>query len=353
MKAVIGAGLPFAISLALCFLSVGIIASWVESYESEIDPIFGYVFKAGRVGHWRTEGNGNGYWTSHGVRRARLPGKSEGPPILLVGNSFTEATQVNDAEHYAHILEKELAINGKSIPVLSFGKSGCTVADYIAEADKLKMVFQPRWVIVQVAERDFGGKSWDRTAPGFARFVRAAYHGGISVVSTPLRDRGQKSFLMRTFEEFPNLIPYCLIYDRLNEFEQWVQNEKPWFHATVPESGSAGPRSMISDYPVGEEMKLLADSFDHRMTLLYLPPFDPRKPLCEGETEALFRMVAETNGIRFVSLRGKFGELASEGKSPYGFSNTRFNYGHWNAYGHEAAAQLLLLDLLKMKHGIY
>src|SRR5258707_563754 len=93
-------------------------------------------------------------------------------------------------------------------------------------------------------------------------------------------------------------------------------------------------------------MQLLADVYQHRLTILYLPPFNPSKPSVPTEGEAILRNLAANSGLRFVSLRDKYQEMARKGRAPYGFSNTQFNHGHWNQFGHEAAAQLLFSNLM-------
>jgi hypothetical protein len=344
----------FAIGLVLSLLTVGLIATRVEWSETEIHPLFGAVFKANQVVRSHLEGDGVGYWTSNGVRRASLPMKSDGPPILLVGDSFTEGLQVSDAEHYGHILERQLQLVGRSIPVLTFGKSGCSVADYVAISTNLMAVYAPRWVIIQVQDGDLLGGAWGKNAPGFAKFVQAGGKNDIKVVVQPLPGTRKKSFFKWLAGEFPSALPYSFIYHRVKEFQRWFQTEKPWFRVNAQvATRSESMKPFGSEYPVDQEMKLLAEAFDHRLTLLYLAPFDPKNPAKESDGEVVLRKLATSTGIRFVSLRDKFPGLAQRGKSPYGFSNTQFNQGHWNSYGHEAAAQLLFNDLMTMPYDLH
>ena len=124
----------FSVGFAAALLVVGAIAARMHRFDEEAHPLLGGVPKAGQFGWDYLEGDGKGYWTSNGVRRATLPAESEGPPILLVGNSYTEGLSVTDEEHYGHLLEKELRLKKKYVPILSYGKSGASVADYVVNA---------------------------------------------------------------------------------------------------------------------------------------------------------------------------------------------------------------------------
>ena len=344
-----GTLLRLAVGLSLSLLVAGFVAASAQRSDSERHPLFGVIPKAGQAAWNHLEGDGVGYWTSNGVRRIRLPDQSDGRPILLVGDSFTEAIQVSDDEHYGHLLEKALRLEGKRIPILTFGKSGCSVADYIASATNLQAVFKPQWVIIQAQDGDLFDGAWKKVSPGFARFVWGDGRSSIHLVLQPLPRKAQSSSLRQLAQRFPHVVPYSFTYQRVKEFEKWFKTERPWFRAAAPEAARSSPAEWSGfNYPVEEEMELLADAYQHRLTLLYLPPFDPRDPSAPTEGEALLRNLAGKNGIRFVSLKDSFQEMARNGRAPYGFSNTKFNYGHWNRYGHEAAAQLLFSDLMNL-----
>jgi hypothetical protein len=345
---ILDTALRFGIGLAASLLVVGIIATSIHRVDDEVHPLLGVVPKAGQFNWDHLEGNGEGYWTSNGVRRAHLPAQRDGPPILLVGNSYTEGLQVTDEEHYGHLLENELRLRNKYVPVLTYGKSGASVADYVANSKVLQEVFKPRWTIIQVDERDFGERAWRKTSPGEATFVRRDGPDRIKVIVDPLSPTKRKSFPRLLAETFPHLVPYSLIYRRVKEFQIWFKTEKPWFRPVAKRAPPSTPGAIQSDYPVAQEMKMLAAAYGHRLTLLYLPSFDPNELSIPTKAETMLRNLADQEGIRFVSLRDKFKDFAAEGRSPYGFNNTQFNSGHWNRYGHEAAARLLLDDLAEM-----
>jgi hypothetical protein len=155
-------------------------------------------------------------------------------------------------------------------------------------------------------------------------------------LSTTVREKAAFWFPLVTFA-----------YLRRSELREWVAgHDQPWFHAPTGRPGARGGQRAenAAQYPLDEEMRLLAEAYQQRLTLLYLPKFDPANPGGETATERALHGLAEEHGVRFVSLREKFPELAAAGRAPYGFANTRFNWGHWNRYGHQAAAELLYVE---------
>lgn len=342
--------------VGFALLTMNLAALWIYDLPSAPNPLFGDVHQPGREFRQRIEGNGSGVFTSNCVRRASLPGANQKPVLMILGNSYTEATQVNDKDHFAHLLEEQL----RDIPVLAVGISSYSVADYIAGAATFKKLFRPDWVIIPVRSADFEANAWNKNkGGGYAFFKRGncpakteapettpdpkafTATGSLQIVSQPVPQSGWLSTMTR--ERFPFWYPLVTFaYLRKADMEAWMLgHERPWFHATVEAAPKSRPEQETEKYPLEDEMKLLAAAYDRRLTLLYLPNFDPLNPSNESETEKKLQELAAKEGVRFVSLREKFPALAGAGHAPYGFSNTRFNWGHWNRSGHEAAAAVL------------
>lgn len=357
VKVTLGAG--------LALLTMNLIAIRMFNIPSVPNPVFGDVHEPGKRFRQQIEGDGSGIWTSNCVRRACLPNAGQKPVLLVLGDSYTEAAQVKDEDHFAHLLEQQLG----GIPVLAVGRPGYSVADYVAGAATFKRLFSPDWVIIQVGAGDFQADAWTKKEGGYARFEReepsgrdqtekatrttggsTAALGSLKIVSLPPSQPGWFSTVVRekcTFW-FP-LVTFA--YLRKSEAKDWMEgHNEPWFHARAASFREEGrPKEEMGQYPLDDEMKLLAEAYERRLTLLYLPKFDPKDPLKEMEIEKVLKGLAEKNGVRFVSLRERFPELAATGQAPYGFDNTLFNEGHWNRYGHQAAAQLLVEECRKLE----
>ena len=341
-------------AMVLTVVAGDLIATRVCNCPTIYDPALGRIPKPGARFHWKIEGDGDGVWTSNCVRRASLPASNTNGCLLAIGDSYTEALFVTDEDYYAHRLEKRLRENHLDVPVLGVAKSGFSVADYIANAAMYRKLFSPSWVIVQVGDDDFCNDAWNTGKPeGYAHFRHAKGSDALDIIDLPPKDGGMCALAS---DHFPLLLPIVLfMQDRENVVLAWLKDRKqPWFHAESPEDTSkraAVPE--MTKYPVEEEMKMLAGSYDKHVILLYVARLDPLHPSHESENEAILRKAALAQGIRFVSLRDKFPELAAAGQAPFGFSNTRFNAGHWNRYGHQAAADLLYDEYVKITHAVH
>jgi hypothetical protein len=344
------------LGFGLALLTMNLIALRIYCLPSTPHRVFGEAHEPGKRFRQQVEGNGSGVWSSNCVRRASLPERGRGPVLLILGDSYTEAIQVNDEEHFAHLLEQRLG----GIPVLAVGRSGYSVADYVAKAATFKQLFAPDRVIIQVGAGDFQADAWTRKEGGYSYFewapaparVRpipvsrraqapAAPSGSLKLVCLPVTPPGWLSTAVR--ENCPFWFPLVTFaYLRKSELTEWMSDQRqPWFHARAQASDEGTGKPEPGEYPLEAEMKLLAEAYDGRLTLLYLARFDPNNPGEETGIEQRLHGLARKYGVSLVSLREKFPELAAAGHAPYGFSNTRFNWGHWNRYGHRAAAALL------------
>jgi hypothetical protein len=116
-KTKISASKRWSILLGLLLsLSTGeLLCRMLYFQKKTFDPEFGYVFQAGTKTVHFLEGYGISSWTQHGIRRAKsLPSRGESS-ILVLGDSFTEAVHVGDAEVFTQVLEEQLAQAGHII----------------------------------------------------------------------------------------------------------------------------------------------------------------------------------------------------------------------------------------------
>jgi hypothetical protein len=121
------AGVIFA--LVLC--EAGLRLAGVEyPHFYKFDPVVGAELRPGIKGYWLKEGGGYVSINSDGLRDREHAVKK--PPhtlrIAVLGDSFTEAMQVNREEDFCSIMEKKLQgcpnLRGRKIEVINFGESG-------------------------------------------------------------------------------------------------------------------------------------------------------------------------------------------------------------------------------------
>ncbi len=324
------AAVALGVALALGCVELGMRqVYWLLSGR---DPDFGAIPRPGNPVHWWREGHGTSHWTEHGIRRESLPGK-ESRPILAVGDSFTEAFNVDDDDVFTQRLEALLADGGIAVPVLNAGRSGLSPADYVANAQRHRELFAPRWTVLQIRPSDLETEGFEAAETHFSRSA-----AGVLEVVLVKPQLSRFNPLLLPFRSASTLLNYGIVRGR--EYRAAMANEPPLFRA-----GSAqhrAPPPTREPQPMAEVLELLTRSWDNRVTLLFLPDFDLRAPqLVSSDAERIFAAQCAEHGWSCVNLRDAFPAFAARFESPYGFPNSEWNQGHMNEAGHAATAELL------------
>ena len=321
------------IALAIGLLEVGM--RQIYSLHYARDPVFGLVPQPGETVVYGREGHGRSRWTEHGIRRASLPEAGE-RPILAVGDSFTEAFNVDDDLVYTQRLETLLAETGVAIPVLNAGHSGASPADYVADAPRLREFFAPRWTLVQLRPGDLEEEGFEVDRTHFERNAS----GALDVVRVELPVSRFNAFLA-PFRSASALVSYGIL--RLKEYA--AATEPPLFRA----GSIAAPAPVSAPQPIADVLALLARCYEGRVTFALLPDFDLEAPAqVDSDAERIFASECAARGWSCVNLRDTFAEFAARWESPYGFPNSEWNRGHMNESGHAATALLLHAEMARL-----
>lgn len=329
--------MSFLIGAVLAVVAVELVVRQTSFKPWVTDPDFGYVFAPGANVRSAIEGSGSSHWTVHGIRRPAPP-PPERPAILALGDSFTEAVMVDDDEVYSQRLETLLAADGSPFVVLNLGRSGTTAADYLALADRYRVLFSPRWTVIQIRDDDVAQAAW--RGDGQARLQRDAQ--GHLAASFELKRPGFIGGLTQRLSGWVTLPVYGVI--RLRQFIDAYEAEPPLFRAAAATADTGSAEN--GEYPIEETLERLREAFGGRVTFLYLPDYDPKSPSGPlSPIEQRLLTACHENGWSCVDLRASFSDFARRREAPYGFSNTRWNHGHLNAEGHRAAARLLHQEL--------
>ena len=293
---------------------------------------------------YRLEGCGVSYWNADGVRsRTNPPYRSN--PILAIGDSFTEALQVDDNEVYTSILEKRLETKGNHSPILNLGFSGGALPHYIANADRYKSYFSPEWAIIQLRDPDLTTEAWGKDTP---HFCKNSTNDVIECVSGMVANH-PTSIVFRIFISASRLFSFPrYAYQRVKEFDLIFKKEAPLFKAGYVNTLSAEQSSDLSNYPIAQEIELVRKAYDGRLTILYIAPYDPKVPMSASPMETELSTICRRQGISFVTTRSLHARFIAKKISPFGFPNSNFNVGHCNHEGHQAIAELLSDELAKV-----
>src|SRR5512143_2260774 len=103
-------------------------------YQRDV-PYRGYVPVDNSTAIWGIEGYGTTHYLSNG--EIATPDQT-GTPVVILGDSFTEALQVNDKEKYVSVAETILHQRGIQADLHNLGASGRSLADYVYIAPAIR-----------------------------------------------------------------------------------------------------------------------------------------------------------------------------------------------------------------------
>jgi hypothetical protein len=323
------------VSCVLALVTGELAMRWYCFAPRVYDPQFGFVGDPNRASRWMREGNGVSHFELHGVRSNGT--LRVGQPVLVLGDSMTEALQVDDGDTYSAVLERKMA---PRFCMLNAGVSGASLGRYIALAPAYRELFRPRWTIVQFDISDFRD-SW---IPSDSHFVRDVRTGRLVVV--PVRTAGQGGALrllirrMRAESAFLQNSVLQLVA-LASEWSAW----RPFRNGAAVTSRSATDLQLP---PIEEELEQLEDAFQGRVTLLLLPhegaygQHQSREQLAFGEICARRKWSCPHAETAFSSL-----EKARQ--TAFGFPNSGYNQGHLNKLGHTTVADLLAVEFERLE----
>ncbi len=345
--------------VVLALVVCQIVAARVFSFTQASDPVLGSVFTPGSTVHYQLEGRGVSTWAEHGVRGAATRWETTSPRVLVLGDSFTEALQVDDDQVYTAVAARALQEAGLNVAVLNFGRSSASVADYIQWVGSCKSVFAPSWVVIQVQQQDFTEDAWktNKSVKSAAYFTRDTGSSELRLVAPAAEPKKEKDIVRRTMDRARNAVAlFQFALRRVEELTLWVKREPPLFRAPVPKP----PRATTNEegwraFPVAEELDWLKKAYDGRVSLLYLSEFDPAHPGTPTPFESYLADLCAKRGIGFAATSTKYASLAGTGEAPFGFPNSNFNRGHMNVVGHRLAAAALSDELKRVcaEHGLH
>jgi hypothetical protein len=330
--------------MLLALVAMELVVRQVYHVPVAFEAGFGTIIRPGATVLWWKEGRGESHWTRFGIRSRKAPDLSKSS-VLVLGNSFTEALQVDDDEVFTSILEQRLRRGWIQTTVLNAGRSGASAADYAAFAPRDKSVFHPRWTVIQLTPEDLAASAW---APGRSHF---AYNedGHLVAKARPASARGPLRTVLSPLVNRVMLLVYG--HYRIEEFKAAAAAQPPLFRAAsaAPATSTAAPAASPAAYPVEAELDLLAAQYDRRVTFLFIPTLDFRSPLAvTTPIEARFEAHCLQASLSCVSLRPGYPDVVRRGLSPFGFGNSAFNDGHLNGEGHRLAAVALSAELERL-----
>jgi hypothetical protein len=304
------------------------------AYEHFV-PGLGIVAVDNAVTVWGVEGYGVTHYLSNG--EISTPHQSE-ISVVVLGDSYTEAVQVNDDQKFVSVAENILQERGLKMDLHNLGASGRSIADYVYIAPFVRTMYSPDIVVVQLAKNDFI-ESFDSSHQNF--FVRS----GASIELIHNEDYFRVDPNLRNMVSSTGL--GSLAFYKLAPFvkEQRLRLAKAAGQNQV--EGQVTAPDGLNSSEIGMQINLLKKAYpDSQVAFLVIPDISivqgVELVLSSESDDLLVEAMNEFLDPPLLYPRDEFVELyTTHQKFPRGFSNTLPNYGHLNSDGNFAVGVAL------------
>ncbi len=306
------------------------------------DPAWGNLVTRGSFVHWAIEGSGTTHYAVDGeVATPFLDGTS----MVVIGDSHTEARQVDDDQNFVSVAEQQLRQGGQRIDLHNLGQDGYTVPDYVYLAPLLEQRYQPAVTVIALWHNDFDvARTFDSSRGN--HFVLST-DGSLALKHTAAKNENTWSGNLR---RSLTVVDYGL--ERFDSIKPGVVDRvRQLFNRPAPSvSRPQDPQTGSADV-VALEVEALRKAYAGQRVVIVLIPTGPQledgrlvtdPPPDEAQLLILLRAVPEW---RLVYPVDEFTRLAATGELPHGFANSVPGTGHLNVAGHRIIGTFLAQTL--------
>ena len=269
-----------------------------------------------------TEGFSNGKTNNEGYYNLGDYNKDKKIDILVMGSSHMEASQVQQSESTASILQEKL----NNYNIYNIGTSGHTFITCFSNLDAAINKYNPsKYIIIETPIVTFSKEELTKALNDNIEDI-SSYNGGIIGI---LQHNQFLRLLYHQLKSFLNLESDDDIVVNYNE------------NNTINNDSSLYINQLLN------EMQSKVKDTNTKFIIMYHPSTvlneDGSLTLSsENENVEEFSKLCKENGILFLDMSNRYREEYKKNYVlPYGFSNTSVGRGHLNKYGHEMIADEL------------
>ncbi|MBL8900447.1 MAG: hypothetical protein JNM84_22650 [Planctomycetes bacterium] len=310
-------------------------ARFIEVKVMAADDRFGWVHRPGQEKRYPNEHGAKPHFRTneYGHRNARLakeraPGRKR---ILVLGDSFTEAVQVEEAESFPVLLERALP----NVEVLNSGVGGWGTVQQLLYFEQVGRELEPDLVLLMF----FGNDLIDNTMPFSAGIAPRPYarlvDGRLEIVQHPDPE---------PFLSFGPSVPFAatasrhsLVYLVLREYiyqplhtEELRQREIEWMGRQTPDE-----RHAIFGQALGR-LQAACRNADAKLCVALIPSRDAASGQPDAPLELIEELCAQ-HAAPCLSLQEPLRRSMEAKEGPYFARDI-----HWTARGHAVAAEALI-----------
>lgn len=346
---------------------------WDEALQRNL-PLSGWKYR------YRNESWAVTEYGAHGFHRHSDLSSTDTPPILIWGDSFVEALQVQNSDKMDAVLESLLSTDGNLTPVGAVGNEKWGIGDYyfhIQKYEKLTGSSRCHFIHLFTLEDLYPDRNPAWRASLFLSSPSFHFVYRDSLGDENPRHRENKPLAEIIFAMHPQF--FLKMKTRALEIahgEGLRFRPNPPSSLSVPtETGPGGSRSGIPtdgelhpDWVKGEapipawrfavdQLKKVATA---PVVFIYapaVPKFDKEQVALDNPEAALvdrFRDLCREMGVGFIDLETEFRRAwLEEGRFVRGFHSSRPGAGHYNATGHEIVAEAIHRWLKEHPHVVH
>lgn len=303
------------------------------------DPILGWVYKPGAEILHSSEGYARNTLNSLGLNDQEsdlLP--SPIYRVLLMGDSYTEAFQVERSHNFSEITQRKSCST-----VINTGRSGATPLHYPEIARRLASLHPQMGVIVFSA----GDISDLRQAKYKIEYDQNQQPMDVKLQFPPLSKLRQQLGL---FIEHSALLTQLKNRMRLVEFDGLFNFDQPPGSAPKKRAPRPAFRSEQEQHTLEQLVTYLLKQVNQLQptSILYIPDYTylikgrAEETLASKQGSLFLQKISQSLNLPFQRVEGFDTHYSQTNQPPVGFPNSRMGEGHLNRVGHQLTATSLL-----------
>jgi len=265
--------------------------------------------------------------------------------IAIIGDSYVEATEVNFDESLAERLENKLGKN--HFEVYRFGISGAPMSQYLHMLRKEVIKYNPDLVVVVLVHNDFNESYEFLQGTYGSNFMKLQINDADSVVEVEPKQFVKPWY---TFIRESATWRYLAMRQKMpyNYLKDLLLGNKIYYQANISMDSVRRNKikNEIATNYIFRKIKEFCDSKNARLLLVMNGVMDVVYNTVNKDESyktgglslnEIAKKAAQQNRIDFIDLEPVFEADFNKNQKRFTFTSD----GHWNAYGHEVAANVI------------
>lgn len=268
-----------------------------------------------------------------GARLTGNPFVSSGAPLVLLGDSYVAAREVDDDETMGARLEAIARDSDRPLAVRQYGWPGASPARYLMVANDVLNRWRPERVVIAVNDDDLGLNTTEGPPPRLKLLP-----AGHVVVDTSSRG----------WSASPGAPPTFALLGLMEHRWTMIANRSPWIIRRLSGPPDA-PLSLLGEAVLADVpeavVRALSDAYGRRLLIVYLADVRVVGGTAMTQKEELLLAACARHRVHCASTRSDMLAARSAGRAVRGSVTTTLGIGHLNPDGHDVVARLIWREL--------